>query len=57
MLCPDCHDSDSLCMACNGQGHVCDVCENPAPRDHALCAECRGGFAESLDPEDAHAQD
>lgn len=41
MLCPDCQDSDSLCLRCEGTGHVCDQCDAPAAQRGAdLCAGC-----------------
>lgn len=41
MLCPDCQDSDSLCLACDGSGSVCDLCGEPAEdRGAAYCFAC-----------------
>ncbi len=39
MICPDCHDDESVCLRCNGSGYVCDGCGEPAPR---LKHECAG---------------
>ncbi len=38
MICPDCHDSNSVCLRCDGSGHVCDGCGEPAPRGKHECA-------------------
>lgn len=58
MICPDCNDSDSLCIACDGSGHVCSVCEAPCPRGATLCDEHATATQPGFDPdEDTHAQD
>lgn len=42
MICPDCQDSDTPCLRCNGCGHVCDQCDAPArDRGEDLCAACQ----------------
>lgn len=41
MFCPDCQDSDTPCLACDGYGHICDICGEPAAeRGAAYCEPC-----------------
>lgn len=52
MICPDCLDNGSLCLRCDGTGHLCDTCGESADPGAALCDDCQ--FGHTYDDPDAH---
>jgi hypothetical protein len=41
MNCHQCDGNDEQCLACDGTGHVCDICGEACPEvGMDLCAKC-----------------